>query len=151
MYYHPFERQVGMIIVYVKVVSFLRKRYPHSLFTVALGENQDTVHKRIDSFKKRYLHGSPDLIINNLHKHYTGFCIAFKSPKGNGILSPDQSMILLQYQNNGFKTLVSNDYDHIIEQVIEYFRDVRIKCSYCPRRFTGFQSLSNNIKGFHKI
>ena len=98
--------------LHVKVVSFLKKRYPHSLFTVTLGENQDTAHKRIDSFKKGYLRGFPDLIINNLHKYYMGFCIEFKSPKGNGVLSPDQSMILLQYQNNGFKTLVSNDYDH---------------------------------------
>ena len=121
--------------LHVKVVSFLKKRYPHSLFTVTSGQNEDTVHKRIDSFKKGYLRVSPDLIINNLHKHYTGFCIELKSPKGNGVLSPDQSMILLQYQNNGFKALVGNDYDHIIEQVIEYFRDVRIKCSYCPRKF----------------
>ena len=137
--------------LHVKVVSFLKKRYPHSLFTVTFGENQDTVHKRIDSFKKGYLRGSPDLIINNLHKHYTGFCIEFKSPKGNGVLSPDQSMILLQYQNNGFKTLVSNDYDQIIEQIIEYFRDVRILCSYCPRRFISSQSLRNHIKFFHKM
>ena len=135
----------------VKVVFFLKKRYPHSLFTITLGENQDTVYKRIDSFKKGYLCGSPDLIINNLHKHYTGFCIEFKSPKGNAVLSPDQSMILLQYQNSGFKTLVSNDYDHIIEQIIEYFKDVRIKCSFCPRRFISSQSLRNNIKGFHKM
>ena len=78
--------------LHVKVVSFLKKRYPHSLFTVTLGENQDTVHKRIDSFKKGYLRGSLDLIINNLHKHYTGFCIEFKSPKVNGVLSPDQSV-----------------------------------------------------------
>ena len=119
--------------LHVKVLSSLKKRYSHSLFTVTLGENHG--HKIIDSFKKGYLRCFPDLIINNLHKHYTGFCIEFKSPKGNGVLSPDQSMILLQYQNNGFKTLVSNEYDHIIEQIIEYFRDVRIKCSYCPRRF----------------
>ena len=137
--------------LHVKVVSFLKKRYPHSLFTVTLGENQDTAHKRIDSFKKGYLRGSPDLIINNLHKHYTGFCIEFKSPKGNGILSPDQSMMLRQYQNNSFKTLVSNDYDQIIGQIIEYFRDVRIKCSFCPRRFISYQSLKNHIKGFHKM
>ena len=135
----------------IKVVSFLKKRDPHSLFIVTLGENQDTAFKRIHSFKKGYLRGSPDLIINNLHKHYTDFCIEFKSPKGNGILSPDQSIILLQYRNNGFKTLVSNDYDHIIEQVIEYFRDVRIKCSYCPRKFIGSQSLRNHIKFFHKM
>ena len=142
------ENEMGL---HVKVVSFLKKRYPHSLFTVTSGENQDTVFKRIDSFKKGYLRGSPDLIINNLHKHYTGFCIEFKSPKGNGVLSPDQSMILLQYQNNGFKTLVSNDYDLIIKQVIEYFRDVRIKCSYCPRRFISSQSLRTHIKDFHKM
>ena len=137
--------------LHVKVVSFLKKRYPHSLFTVTLGENQDTVQKRIDSFKKGYIRGSPDLIINNLHKHYTGFCIEFKSPKGNGILSPDQSMMLRQYQNNGFKTLVSNDYDQIIEQIIEYFRDVRINCSYCTRRFISPQSLRNHIKFIHKM
>ena len=91
--------------LHVKVVSFLKKRYPHSLFTVTLGENQDTVHKRIDSFKKGYLRGSPDLIINNLHKHYTGFCIEFKSPKGNGVLSPDQSMILLRIKTMVLKSL----------------------------------------------
>ena len=136
--------------LHVKVVSFLKKRYPHSLFTVTLGENQDTVHKRIDSFKKGYLRGSPDLIINNLHKHYTGFAIEFKNPNGKGILSYDQSKMLRQYQNNGFKILVSNDYDQIIEQIIEYFRDVRIKCSYCPRRFIRPQSLRNHIEFFHK-
>ena len=137
--------------LHVEVVSFLKKRYPHSLFTVTLGENQDTAFKRIDSFKKGYLRGSPDLIINNLHKHYTGFCIEFKSPKGNGVLSPDQSMMLRQYQNNGFKILVCNDYDQIIEQIIEYFRDVRIKCSHCLRRFISPQSLRNHIKFFHNL
>ena len=137
--------------LHVKVVSFLKKRYPHSLFTVTLGENQDTAFKRIDYFKKGYLRGSPDLIINNLHKHYTGFCIEFKSPKGNGVLSPDQSMMLRQYRNNGFKVLASNDYDLIITQIAEYFRDVRIKCSFCPRRLISSQSLRNHINGFHKM
>ena len=58
--------------LHVKVVSFLEKRYPHSLFTVKLGENQRTSAMRIKSHRKGYLCGSPDLIINNLHKHYTG-------------------------------------------------------------------------------
>ena len=80
--------------LHVKVVHFLKKRYPHSLFTVTSGENQDTIYKRIDSFKKGHLRGSPDLVINNLHKHYTGFCIEFKNPNGNSVLSPDQSMML---------------------------------------------------------
>ena len=80
--------------LHIKVVSFFKKRYPHSLFTVTLGENQDSPYKRINSNKKGYLQGSTDLIINNLHKHYTGFCIELKNPKGNGVLSLDQSMML---------------------------------------------------------
>ena len=137
--------------LHVKVVSFLKKRFPHSLFNVTLSENQDTCDKRIDSYRKGYLRGSPDLIINNLHKNYTGFAIEFKNPNGKGILSDDQSNMLQQYQNNGFKTLISNDYDYIIEQLIEYIRDVRIKCSYCPRRFISSQSIKNHIKSFHKM
>ena len=137
--------------LHVKVVSFLKKRYPDSLFTVTLGENQDTSFKRIDSFKKGYQRGSPDLVIHNLNKHYTGFCIEFKSPRGNGVLSSDQAMMLRKYQHNGFKTLVSNDYDLIIEQLIDYFRNVGIKCLHCSRIFNGSQSLNNHIKGFHKM
>ena len=38
--------------LHVKLVSFLKKRYPHSLFTVTLGENQDAAHKRIDFLQK---------------------------------------------------------------------------------------------------
>ena len=60
---------------HIKVVSFLKKRYPNSIFTATLDENQDTSKKGILSHLKGYLHGSPDLIINNLHKHFTGFAI----------------------------------------------------------------------------
>ena len=137
--------------LHVKVVSFLKNRFPHSIFVTSLGENQDTSIKRIDSFNKGYIKGMPDLRINNLHRYYTGFEIEFKTPKGYGKLSNEQSNILFHYQLNGFKTLVSNDYDHIIEQIIEYFRDVRIKCSFCPRRFISSQSLTNHINGFHKM
>ena len=96
---------------HVKVVSFLKKSYPYSIFTATLGENQDTINKRIESYKKGYLRGLLDLIINNLHKHYTGFALEFKSQTSKGILSYNQSKMLRQYQNNAFKALVSNDYD----------------------------------------
>ena len=109
------------------------------------------IKKRIDSWKKGYIRGSPDLITNNLHKHYTGFAIAFKSPSGYGSLSEDQCGVLQQYENNCFKTLVSNDYDHIIEQLIEYFRNVRVKCLQCSREFISSQSLNNHLKSFHKM
>ena len=70
--------------LHTKVVSFLIKRYPHSIFSAGLGENQDSVNKRIDSFEKGYLRDTPDLIVHNLNKHYTGLAIEFKSPRGQG-------------------------------------------------------------------
>ena len=91
--------------LHIEVVSFLKKRYLHSLLVASLGENQDSPYKRINSYKKGYLCGSPDLIINNLHKHYTGFAIEFKSPKGSGVLSSDQSMTLRQYQTMALRLL----------------------------------------------
>ena len=109
------------------------------------------INELISSIRVTYLHVSFDLIVHNRHKHYTGLAIEFKNPNSRGIMSDDQSKMLRQYQNNGFRTLVSNDYDYIIEQLIEYFRDVRIMCSYCPRRFSSSQSLKNHIKSFHKV
>ena len=132
--------------LHVKVVSSLKKRFPYSIFVAPLGENQDTSIKRIASFNKGYIKGTPDLIINNLHRYYTGF-----APKGYGTLSNEQSNILFHYQLNGFKTLVSNHYNRIVEELLVYFRDVRVKCSFCPRRFISSQSLRNHIMGFHKM
>ena len=48
--YHKYNNTMTFKIenemdLHVKVGSFLKKRYPHSLFTVTLGENQDTVLK----------------------------------------------------------------------------------------------------------
>ena len=71
--------------LHVKVVSFLNKRYPHCLCIATLGENQDTSKKRIESYRKDYLRGSPDLIINNFHKQYSGFALELKSPTGKGV------------------------------------------------------------------
>ena len=53
--------------LHTKVVSFLKKRYPNSIFTATLGENQDTSKKRIDSYKKGYLRGSPLLMNDRRH------------------------------------------------------------------------------------
>ena len=41
--------------LHIKVVSFLKKRYPNSICTATLGENQDTCKKRIASHQNGYL------------------------------------------------------------------------------------------------
>ena len=80
-----------------------------------------------------------------------GLQLSSRIQKELDVLSYDQSEMLRHYENNGFKTFVSNDYDYIIEQLIEYFKDVRITCSYCPRKFISSWSIKNPIKSLHKI
>jgi len=134
-----------------KVVNFMKNQYPDSLFIATLGETQDTAHKRITSKKMGYLKGSPDLLITNLHKHYTGFVIEFKTPKGTGWLSDSQKQMLSKYKNNGYKTLVTNSYDEAIVALVDYFKDTRIACQYCTGKFKSETTLANHEKHFHKI
>ena len=128
-----------------KVVNFIRNHYPKALLNASLGENQINSNMRLRSYNMGYKKGSPDMIIQNLHKVYSGFAIEFKSPRGNGQLADDQKVMLQEYRNNSFKVLVSNDYE-----IIHYFDGVRIKCNHCSRKFKSSETLKNHLKYIHK-
>lgn len=133
-----------------KVVNYIRNHHPKALLNATLGENQITNGMRLKSYNMGYQKGSPDLIIQNLHKDYSGFVIEFKNPKGNGKLSEYQRVMLQEYKNNAFKVLVSNDYDEILEEIIHFFDGVRIKCNYCTKKLKSTKTLKNHLKYFHK-
>ena len=59
--------------------------------------------------------------------------LELKSPTGWGVLSTDQKQFLERLEGAGYKTLVSNDYDQIIVEIREYFREVRSFCNHCGR------------------
>jgi prophage antirepressor-like protein len=119
--------------LHAKVVDFIRKYHSEAIICAGLGENQVTEKMRIDSWRKGYQKGQPDLLILNKHKKYTGFALELKSPTGWGVLSPDQQKYLQGLREAGYLTLVSNDYDEIVVKVGEYFRDIRIYCTHCGR------------------
>jgi prophage antirepressor-like protein len=134
-----------------KVVHLLEDRYPDCVFIATLGENQNTVSKRIKSSQMGYVGGAPDLVINQPNKRFAGFAIEFKTPTGKGILSHKQSKFLKRYSRMcNYKTLVSNKYDDIFEQIMIYFQSVRIKCEFCNRKFKTSATLSNHERLFHK-
>ena len=107
-----------------KVVNYIRNHHPKALLTPSLGENQISIGIRLRSYFMGYQKGSPDIIIQNLHKTYSGFAIELKTPKGTGQLSENQKVMLREYVKNGFKVLVSNDYDEILTEIIRYFDGV---------------------------
>ena len=101
--------------LHYKVVDLIRKYYPDTILVAGLGENQDTEDKRLDSYKKGYMRGQPDLMVLDYHKDYKGLCIEFKSPTNNYHVSEAQKDMKKKYVNNGYAFVLSNDYDRMHE------------------------------------
>ena len=137
--------------LHFKVIDYIRKYYPHALLYAGLGELQDTQHKRIYAKCAGYQKGCSDIIINNLHKTYNGLTIELKTPNGKGVAHPKQLDFMNMSSINGHKVLLSNDYDEILTEIINYMRDTRVLCVYCNRKFKSVETLTNHHKFFHRI
>ena len=95
--------------------------------------------------------GQPDLMIQNLHKHYNDLCIEFKTPRCNGIITDQQKELIERYEENGYKCIVSNDYDLITKELNDYIPDIHIRCKHCRRKFISKKTLFRHVKYFHRI
>ena len=137
--------------LHYKVVNLIRNYYPDSLLVAGLRENQDTEDKRLDSYKKGYQRGTPDLMILDFHKDYQGLCIEFKSPTNNYEVSESQLKIKEKYIKNNYAYILSNDYDKISKLLHKYMVGVRIPCEYCTKTFRKKKTLNIHYKIFHRI
>ena len=137
--------------LHYKVVNLIRNYYPDTILVAAMGENQDTEEKRLDSYKKGYQRGTPDLMILNYHKDYQGLCIEFKSPTNNYEVSESQLKMKDKYKKNNYAYILSNDYDKICKKIHKYMTDVRIPCEFCPKAFCNKKTLSSHYRVFHRI
>ena len=137
--------------LHYKVVQLIRNYYPDSILVAGLGENQDTEDKRLDSYKKGYQRGTPDLMVLNYHNYYKGLCIEFKSPTNNYNISEDQLKMKKKYRDNNYAFILSNDYDKISKLIHKYMAGVRIPCEYCTKAFRNKKTLNNHYRIFHRI
>ena len=137
--------------LHYKVVNFIKKKYPEVMIAPGLGEYQQTSELRVDAYRKGYLSGQPDILILNLHKNFNGFALELKHPGGTGRLSANQHTFLSNLQQQNWKVLVSDSYDDILMELIEYFHNIRLQCQYCCRRLKNKQTLGNHYKYFHRI
>ena len=127
-----------------KIVELIRNFYPDALLVPGLGENQDTSEKRINSWKKGYMRGQPDLMILNYHKDFRGLCIEFKSPTNNYEVSESQLKMKAEYSKNEYAFILSNDYDKISKLIHKYMAGVRIPCEYCSKAFRKTKTLNSH-------
>ena len=137
--------------LHYKVVDLIRKYHPDTILVAALGENQDTDDKRLDSYKKGYMRGQPDLMVLNYHKDYKGLCIEFKSPTNNYHVSEAQLEMKKKYVKNGYAFVLSNDYDKISKNIHDYMKGIRVPCKYCSKHFYSKDTLRIHYKVIHRI
>ena len=137
--------------LHCKVVELIRNFYPNAIIVPGLGENQDTPDKRINSWKKGYMRGQPDLMILDYHKDYKGLCIEFKSPTNNYCVSEAQMKMKEKYRDNNYAFILSNDYDKISKLIHKFMVGVRIHCKYCTRPFRNKEKLEIHYKVIHRI
>ena len=137
--------------LHYKVVQLIKNYYPDSILVAGLGENQDTEEKRLDSYKKGYQRGQPDLMILDYHKDYKGLCIEFKSPTNNYCVTESQLKMKEKYFDNDYAFILSNDYDKISKLIHKYMAGVRILCKYCTKAFRNKKTLKNHYKVIHRI
>ena len=137
--------------LHTKVVELIRNFYPDSILVPGLGENQDTSEKRINSWKKGYMRGQPDLMVLNYHNYYKGLCIEFKSPTNNYNISEDQLKMKKKYRDNNYAFILSNDYDKISKLIHKYMAGVRIPCEYCTKAFRSKKTLISHYNVIHRI
>ena len=137
--------------LHCKVVELIRNFYPNVIMVPGLGENQDTPDKRINSWKKGYTKGQPDLMILDYHKDYKGLCIEFKSPTNNYNISEAQLKMKEKYRENGYTFILSNDHDKITKLIHKYMAGVRIPCKYCTKSFRNKKTLEKHYKVIHRI
>ena len=117
------DKQISLLNerdLHFKVIDFIRKYYKDALLYAGLGELQDTPNKRIYSKCAGYISGQSDIIINNLHKTFNGLTIELKTPNGKGSVKENQKAFMNMSVLNGHKVLLSNDYDEILTEIINY-------------------------------
>jgi hypothetical protein len=136
--------------LHYNIIKFIKSIIHEPIIIAGLGEHQTTSAIRSDAYNKGYQSGQPDICLLNYHKYFNGLAIELKTPKGNGVINDNQEIFLNRLSDNNYKTIVSNDYNDIILQLIEYKKHLMYKCKYCIRYFYSPDSRSNHYRYFHR-
>jgi prophage antirepressor-like protein len=103
-----------------KLVEFIRSRYPGNLIIAGLGENQITPSMRLDSYRKGYTKGQPDIMLPVRSGRKVGLALELKSPGWQGEASENQKIFLDKLQAEGWEVCVSNCYEDLLFVVRDY-------------------------------
>ena len=142
----PPQTEFGL---HTALCTYTRKRYPCVRVSPGLGEMQDTQGKRIECWRKGYQKGQPDLILHVRSGNFSGLAIELKTPKGTGVVSPEQRQWLEDMAAAGYKTLVASSLEESIEAVNAFMCNARVCCSRCGSSFKNNKTLNTHLQKYH--
>ncbi len=135
--------------LHYQLCDFARKAYPKVRISPGLGENQDSGQKRLDSYCKGYQRGQPDLIVHQRSGNFSGLVIELKTPKGNGIVSPEQQQWLDDMARAGYRVLLSSSLEENIKHLNAFMQNARICCRHCGSSFASERTLRRHCERYH--
>ena len=113
--------------LHYKLVEFMRSMYPGNLIIAGLGENQITPSMRLDSWKKGYTKGQPDIMIPIRSGRKVGLALELKSPGWQGEASENQKIFLDKLEAEGWQVCISNCYEDLLFVVRDYMEKANKK------------------------
>ena len=106
--------------MHYRIVEFIRKRYPDVVLIAGLGENQTTSELRIDSWRKGYTKGQPDLMLPIRSGRKNGLALELKSRGWQAEASEHQKAFLQKLEEQGWQIKISNCYEDLLFEVRDY-------------------------------
>jgi len=135
--------------LHYQLCDFARKAYPKVRITPGLGENQDSNQKRLDSYCKGYQRGQPDLIVHQRSGNFSGLVIELKTPRGTGVVSPEQQQRLDDMARAGYRVLLSSSLEESIKQLNAFMQNARICRRHCGSSFASERTLRRHSEKYH--
>jgi hypothetical protein len=103
-----------------QVVRFIRSTYVNILIIPGLGENQITTDMRLESWRKGYTKGQPDLMIPHPVGNFIGLAIELKKPGTQCVPSESQLAVLKRLSESGWLILISDSLEDVLEVLAIY-------------------------------
>ena len=84
------------------------------------------------------------MIIHQLSGNFSGFAIELKTPRGTGVVSPEQRQWLDDMGRAGYRVLLSSSLAESIHMVNEYMQSARVCCALCGKSFVSERTLQTH-------
>ena len=137
--------------LHTALCAYARKAFPSARISPGLGEMQDTDSKRLESYRKGYQKGQPDLIVHVRSGNFSGLVIELKTPTGKGVVSPMQKQWLADMGKAGYRTLISCNLEESMRHLDEHMRNARTCCWKCGSSFKSERNLHTHSRKYHPM